>query len=220
MEAFTDTPGPMGIQARDAADGGEGEAGAEQRRGRRIRTVFRLAKVVRDRAIGLWRVRNISDFGMMLLTRSRLPRGERLTVMLSNQVAIDARVIWSDANACGVAFEKPIDSAATLMALVLEQREPGHRAPRIETRLHASIEGEDGIRPITVSNVSQQGIGFGHEASLPPGTRLRVLFDNGVARSAVVRWSEDQRAGVELLDPLSQEDLETILDPAPSDSAA
>ena len=184
---------------------------AERRRGNRIRTVFRVAKVVRDRAVGLWRIRNISDFGMMLLTRSRLPRGEQLTIELSSQVAVDGRVVWSNEDACGIAFDTPIDSAAMLSSLVLERSEGAYRPPRAEASIRACVYGEDGLKPITISDVSQQGLGFRHAASFEPGVRVRVLFEGGLERRGIVRWAEDQRAGLELFDPLSCEELELLL---------
>ena len=189
----------------------DGSQEAERRRGHRIRTVFRIARIVRDRAVGLWRVRNISDFGMMLLTRSRLPRGERLTIELSSQVTIDGRVVWSNEDACGVAFDTPIDSAAMLTRLVLEQREHGYRPPRAEASIRACVYGEDGIQPVTISDVSQQGLGIRHAASFEPGLRVRILFEGGLERRGIVRWADDQKAGLELFDPLSCEDLETLL---------
>ena len=183
----------------------------DRRRGHRIRTVFRIAKVVRDRAVGLWRVRNISDFGMMLLTRSRLPRGERVAIELSSHVTIDGRVVWSNEDACGIAFDKPIDSAAMLTSLVIEQREHGYRPPRAEASIRACVYGEDGIQPVTISDVSQQGLGIRHAAAFQPGLRVRVLFEGGLERRGIVRWAEDQKAGLELFDPLSCEDLEMLL---------
>ena len=187
------------------------EHGADRRRGHRIRTVFRIAKVVRDRAVGLWRVRNISDFGMMLLTRSRLPRGERVAIELSSQVTIDGQVVWSNEDACGIAFDEPIDSAAMLTLLVIEKRERGYRPPRAEANIRACVYGEHGIQPVTISDVSQQGIGLHHSASFEPGVRVRVLFESGLERHGIVRWAEDRRAGLELLDPLSCDELETLL---------
>jgi hypothetical protein len=216
VDTFDDRLGPIDIDASGAAvsyaiAGGDAANGIERRRGHRIRTVFRIAKVIRDRAIGLWRVRNISDFGMMLLTHSRLAPGERLTVALSSQVAIDAHVVWSNDEACGVTFEKPIDSAATLTALVLEQREARHRPPRVETRIRACLYGEDGVQPIVVTDVSQNGVGFSHEVSVRAGLRALMVLESGLERRGIVRWSEDRRAGLELLDPFSCEELETIL---------
>lgn len=41
-------------------------ADADRRGGDRYRTVWRIAKVTRDGDVGLWRVRNMSDRGMML----------------------------------------------------------------------------------------------------------------------------------------------------------
>ncbi|HEX5184603.1 MAG TPA: PilZ domain-containing protein [Allosphingosinicella sp.] len=220
MQAFSDLSGGNGVHASEVIAAGNrlrtqaDEAGAEapeRRRGRRIRTVFRIARVARDHVVSLWRVRNISDFGMALLTHAKPALGERLTVMLSDHVTVDAHVVWANGEGCGIAFEAPIDSAATLTALVQEQREPHYRPPRIEAHIPACIDGENGVHPVIVSDVSQHGIGFRHAASLEPGLRVRVQFDTGVERRGIVRWVQAQRAGVELFDPLSCEELETIL---------
>jgi hypothetical protein len=195
----------------DARPGRDAANADDRRRGGRIRTVFRIAKVARDRAVGLWRVRNISDFGMMLLTRSRVARGERLTITLSSNLTIDGRVVWSSGDACGVAFDAPIDSAALLSALATEKQERDFRPPRVEASIRACIYGEDGVQPVTVSDVSQQGVGFSHASSFQAGVRVRVLFENGLERRGIVRWAGDQRAGVQLFDPLSCDELETLL---------
>jgi hypothetical protein len=182
----------------------------ERRRSQRIRTVFRIAKVARDRAISLWRVRNISDFGMMLLTRARLPRGERLSIALSDTLALDAKVVWSNEEGCGVAFEQPIDSAAVLTSLVAEQRAPRHRPPRLAASLPAAAYGETGVHPIRITDVSQHGLGFAHDGAIGAGMRIMVMFENGLERRGIVRWSEGRNAGLQLLDPFTCTELERI----------
>jgi hypothetical protein len=185
-------------------------APGERRRAQRIRTVFRIARVARDRAIGLWRVRNISDFGMMLLNGARLPRGAPLSIALSDTVALDAKVVWSTREGCGVAFEQPIDSAALLTSLVAEQRGPRHRPPRLPARIRAAAYGESGVHAIRITDVSQHGFGFSHDGAIGSGARLRVVFESGLERRGIVRWSAAGSAGLQLLDPFTCGELESM----------
>ena len=59
----------------------------ERRQGTRLHTVLRVAQVIREHDAGLWRVRNISDRGLMLAAHVQVVPGERLTVNLSRHGA-------------------------------------------------------------------------------------------------------------------------------------
>jgi hypothetical protein len=187
------------------------EAESEERRqSQRLRTVYRVARVVRDRAAGLWRVRNISDFGMMLLTRARPKRGETLSVALSDQVSISARVIWCSDDSCGIAFDQPIDSAALLRSLASEAAAASRRPLRLDADMAATTWGERGIQPVRIGNLSQHGLGFTHDGWARIDMKLLVQFDNGVQRRGIVRWCDGDQAGVQLLDPFTCEDLASV----------
>ena len=51
-------------------------ADLERRADHRFRTIYRVAKVATGCDLGLWRVRNISDRGMMLMTSVQVALGE------------------------------------------------------------------------------------------------------------------------------------------------
>src|SRR3954470_16175218 len=91
--------------------------GAERRSSPRFRTIFRVAQVRRAHDVGLWRIRNISDEGMMLLAAVPVREGEALTITLSDRVTLDAKVQWWDGQRCGIVFDEPIDCAALLEGL-------------------------------------------------------------------------------------------------------
>ena len=93
-----------------------------------------LAAVKREHDMGLWRVRNISDRGIMLATRLEVTPGEPLLINLSDSICVGGRAVWWDGERCGVAFDQPIDCAATLAALVAEQKQPHYRPPRLAVR--------------------------------------------------------------------------------------
>ena len=134
------------------------EEDGERRSAHRLHTVFRIARVMRDRAAGLWRVRNISDFGMMMLTRMRPDKGERLSIALSDKVSIDARVVWCREDCCGVQFDEPIDSAALLKGLAAEQATRGHalrvRAPSPAARLSIELSGLLAAYPRIIQSIA------------------------------------------------------------------
>ena len=196
--------------APDQAPAEGGKVKRERRRSQRIRTVFRVAKVVRDRVAGLWRVRNISDFGMMLRTHVQVSPGERLSIGLSENVAFDGKVVWQEGDCCGIEFEHPINSAKVLRSLVAEQRAPQYRPPRLGTDIHAAAYCENGIRPIRITDISQHGLGFTHDGCFKGGMKTLVMFENGLERRGVVRWATDDRAGLQLLEPFTCDELESI----------
>ncbi|MBL0915246.1 MAG: PilZ domain-containing protein, partial [Sphingopyxis sp.] len=80
----------------------------DRRGGDRYRTVWRIAKVVRDGDVGLWRVRNMSDRGMMLAADVPITVGEHLEIALSDAVSVKGTVVWSEGGRCGVAFDEEV----------------------------------------------------------------------------------------------------------------
>ena len=182
---------------------------AERRGDRRIHTVMRVAKVTRDQDVGLWRVRNISDSGMMLATRAPVSPGERLAVALSEGVVLDARAAWWDGERCGLAFDRPIDCAALLHTLVAEQRAPGYRPPRLPVWTRAIVYCEKGLHTVRLFNLSQHGAGFSHDGCFRAGMATKLLFENGDEHRGVVRWSDGGAAGMYLTEPFPCAQLES-----------
>src|SRR3982751_6670232 len=115
----------------EIAGPGEMPKEAERRASPRYRTIFRVAQVTRAHDVGLWRIRNISDEGMMLLTSVPVQAGEKLMLTLSDRVTLAATALWWDGARCGVAFDETIDCAALLEALGNEQNGARHRPLRL-----------------------------------------------------------------------------------------
>lgn len=183
----------------------------DRRASPRFRTVCFDVKVVRGENAGLFRARNISDTGMMLDTHWRFAAGELVLVKLAESLAILGTVSWCEGGRCGIAFDRPIDCAALLRAgaeLKRDDRRGG--ALRLATMTRAACYGENGIRPVRITDVSHHGMGLAHDGSLAEGMQLRLIAENGIARSAAVRWASPGRAGVRLTEPLSSEELERV----------
>jgi len=195
-------PHPTGLTS-DLAD-------SDRRISNRHCTVYRIAAVEREGDAGFWRVRNISDNGMMLAASVEVTPGERLQIALSDTARLTGEVVWAESGRCGVAFDTPINAAELLKQLAAEQKASSYRAPRLAVRSHATIVTDEGSREVNVVNLSQQGAGLAHEGELPVGTKLELILEGGIRRRGIVRWSRKGQTGVWLTAPLEQADLESI----------
>jgi hypothetical protein len=186
-------------------------ATASDRRGAdRYRTVWRIAKVIRNGDAGLWRVRNISDRGMMLAADVSISVGEQLHIALSDTVQLRGKVVWSDEGRCGVAFDQEVDVADVLKKLAAEQRATGYRQPRLPVQSRAQAVTDEGTGSIELVDLSQHGAGFLHDGHFEVGKELDLILPGGVKRRAIVRWSRAGRGGLWLTQPLDRADLESI----------
>jgi len=177
----------------------------------RFRTVCFDVKLVRGENAGLFRARNISDTGSKLDTHWRLASGERVLIKLSERLAINGMVSWSEAGRCGIAFDRPIDCAALLrVGAELKRDDRRQGALRLETMTRATCYAESGIRAVRITDVSHRGMGLAHDGALAAGMPLKLIAENGVTRSGAVRWATAGRAGVRLVEPLSSEELERV----------
>lgn len=181
----------------------------ERRDSPRFHTVLRVARVIRAHDVGLWRVRNISDRGMMLATRMQVVAGERLSVNLSESVSLEGKAVWWDGERCGVAFDTPIDCAALLEGLVAERKSARYRAPRLSVATRAIAFCDKGLHTVRVYNLSHHGAAFTHDGCFRAGMAAKLHFENGEDYRGVVRWSKDGRAGLFLTEPIPSARLES-----------
>src|SRR4051812_45054837 len=175
---------------------------AERRVSPRFRTIFRVAQVTRAHDVGLWRIRNISDEGMMLLTSVPVQGGEKLTLALSDRVRMAATALWWDGERCGVAFDEPIDCAALLEALGDEQKAPGHRPLRLPVSRRALAYCDRGLHTVHLYDISQHGAGMTHDGCFQAGMTTKLHFESGDEYRGVVRWNRDGKAGIFLVEPI------------------
>lgn len=197
-------------QPRPSAEQEMAAAASDRRGADRYRTVWRIAKIIRNGDAGLWRVRNISDRGMMLAADVPISVGERLEIALSDTVQIRGKVVWSEDGRCGVAFDKEVDVADVLKQLAAEQRATGYRQPRLPVHSRAQAVTDEGTGSIELVDLSQHGAGFLHDGHFEVGKELDLILPGGVKRRAIVRWSRAGRGGLRLTQPLDRADLESI----------
>jgi PilZ domain len=181
----------------------------DRRGGMRFHTVLRVAQVTREHDVGLWRVRNISNDGMMLTSQVQVIPGERLTVNLSDSVSVDGRAVWWDGVRCGVVFDRPIDCSSTLEALVVEQKAPRYRPPRLSVATRAIAYCDKGLHAVRVYNLSHHGAAFTHDGCFEPGMAAKLHLDTGEDYRGIVRWTKDGRAGLYLTERIAGPKLES-----------
>lgn len=178
----------------------------------RHRTVCRIARVSRKTDVGLWRVRNISDDGLMLAADGPTTIGENLEIALSETVILSGCIVWVDEGHCGVAFSSKIDVREVLRTLAEEQRTEGYRALRLAIEAEAILVLPDGAMPIDLVNISQSGAGFRFDGVIDPETEVELLLPGSeLKRRALVRWSSGGRGGLWFTERLDRAELESIV---------
>ncbi|SEH12734.1 PilZ domain-containing protein [Sphingopyxis sp. YR583] len=199
-----------GFRDEERAAGADG-SGAERRSSGRYRTICRVARVRRGADAGLWLVRNISNEGLMLAADVAATVGEPIEIALSETVNLAGAIVWADGGRFGVAFDAPIDAAATLRALAAEQRAEGYRALRLPIEIEAVVALRGDARAIDLVDISQSGAGFVFGEALEVGAELDLLLPGGdLRRHALVRWARGTRGGLWFTRPLDRADLETL----------
>lgn len=192
------------------ADQSKSHAVGERRSNQRARTVYRVARVHARGDMGLARIHNISDDGMMLTLGYPVALDDRVEVELTETLSVDGSVVWHDGVRCGIKFVRPIDTTAVLRAIVDEARKGSARALRLPIRGTARSASQAGTHRVSILDVSQRGMKLAHNGSFTPGLAVKISTDWGVDRRGVVRWSRDGIAGLILSEPFTIEELGSI----------
>lgn len=179
----------------------------ERRRGPRLRTVYRIAMVRSGDRIGLWRVHNISDHGLMLAGGSARA-GDRLDISLSETKTLSGSVMWAADGRCGVQFYVPIDCASLLRHLVAERRAPAYRPPRLALAAPAVVHADHGASHVQIVNLSQQGMGIAHDGEFHPGMTAKIQMPDGTEYRGRICWPDAERASVQLREIIPAERLQ------------
>jgi len=184
-------------------------SGALHRQETRLCTVYLFAAASTETDEGLCRVKNISDQGMMVITGLDVTVGEEISITLSDAITLSAEIKWADEGRIGLQFSRPIDSASILDALT-EKGSRTHRPPRLVIGLVGTAVTDEGIQPIRALDISQTGMKIAYDGSLEPGTRIKVVLENGLTQRGVVKWSKNQVAGLRFLKPIPHEMVDSV----------
>jgi hypothetical protein len=187
-------------------------AAAPERRGTpRLRTVYRVARILAAGDQGLARVHNISDGGLMLSTALILGPGDPVQVDLSESCTLTGKVAWSSEGRCGIEFDAPIDSAAILKQLYEERHAVDWRPLRLTHSMALHVSSALGSQVVMLRDISQAGMKVAHDGRFTPGLPVKLLLGPDIERRGVVRWTKTGLAGIFLTDILSVEELGSLL---------
>ncbi|HYZ48311.1 MAG TPA: PilZ domain-containing protein [Sphingomonas sp.] len=179
----------------------------ERRANHRLRTVYCVSRVSANGDLGLARLLNISNEGMMLSHSLDVRPGDHLRVDLSEDRSYETRVIWRDGLHCGVRLRAPIDCVETVKGLCEDRRACAGRPLRLPLSKEAMASSELGLHRIRLQDVSQNGLNVFHDGRFKEGLAVKVRLAAGIERRGVVRWLQDGRAGIALRDLLTVEQL-------------
>lgn len=196
------TADPTGIDITDAKPDGRSST--------RIRTTFRIARVLADADQGLAHLRDVSDDGVGLRLYMSVLLGDALIVQLGDHITVTGKVVWTCGSNCGIKLDEAVDSVVLLSDLAREGGRASARPMRLPAATKAVTRSTNGVRLVDVVDISQRGMKVRHGDSFTVGLSVRITLPSGTEVHGVVRWSRDGLAGLMLLDPLSVEQLGSV----------
>lgn len=176
-----------------------------------LATVNRVARLTVGCETGLARVHRISDVGLEISSIMTLQFGQVALLDLSETVSANATVFGRDGKRYCLGFQQRVDCAALLRELVAEARTSRARPLRLTTpSMRANGTSANGIHQLEVLDISQRGMKVRHDGSLQAGLRVCIQLPNGRECRGIVQWVKDGRAGLQLLDLLSADELGSV----------
>ena len=186
------------------------EIDGDRRSDKRMVTTFRLIEVHHEGDKGLAWCRNISDGGMKLDLGMHVELNDTVSVAFSPTSTLRGKVIWVNGNKCGVRFDDQIDSTELLKRTAAELRSQYARAPRLEADLPARVYFDGVTKGSVIHDISLRGMKVASDSDFKPGLKVNIILNSERELRGVVRWTQDNYAGLFLLEPLSVADLGSI----------
>lgn len=171
--------------------------GPPERRGHeRHVKILRVGVLVIDGRRELCLIRNISAGGLMAHVYSSLKPDQRVIVELKTHEPIAGRIAWvRDANV-GVAFDTSADIEALLANPTNLDNGWRARSPRIEVDRAAIVRVDGVASSARIRDISQSGVKLETRAALTVNGDVVVIPDGLDPIAGVVRWRDDERAGI------------------------
>jgi len=174
---------------------------ADRRNQERHVTVLRVAKLSTPRSEEFCLVRNISAGGMMAHIYSELEIGDTVHAEISSGQPISGKILWRREGVAGIGFDESVDPSSILSGV--DRPPTPQRAPRVGIEVRARIRVGAQYRSVTVCNISQGGASISPPEPGELGEKL-ILMANGLPPIAgVVRWQDQENAGIKFDVPLS-----------------
>ena len=152
-------------------------------------------------------VRKISAGGAVLHVDGPVEVGERLDLELMTGAQLDGIVAWRRGSEVGIRFDEPIDVFAIIAQDIVSQPGERRRMPRVELTCQALLETATGTELVTTRDISQGGAKIQVPFRLVPEEPILIKLDGMEPLKGVVRWSDDQLAGIAFVPELRWQEL-------------
>ena len=152
-------------------------------------------------------VRKLTAGGAVLHVDHPVYVGQRLELELMNGTPLDGQVAWSRGSEVALRFDEKIDVFALIAHDIVSQPGERRRMPRVELTCPALLETPTGTEYVTTRDISQGGAKIDVPNRLQAETRITITLDGMHPVDGVVRWSQDNVAGIAFLPELRWQDL-------------
>jgi hypothetical protein len=152
-------------------------------------------------------VRKISAGGAVLHVDHPVQLGERMELVLMNGAPLDGIVAWQRGTEVGLRFDTRIDVFSFIAQDIVRQPGERRRMPRVELSCAALLEVGNGTEYVTTRDISQGGAKIDVPKTLRPEDKVTLVLDGLPPVPGVVRWSQDNVAGIAFVPELRWQDL-------------
>lgn len=184
--------------------------GVERRRSARTLTVLRVVRVVAGHERGLARLVNISDHGLRIATRLDLLLGDEIAVDLSDRCSLAGRVIWRTPEHCAIRFLVPVDCVALLRRLAKDRASEDRMALGLVLDKPVLARSDLGLQTVRLRHIAQRAARIAHDGRLQQGMLIKLTIAPSIECHGVIHASRDGVAEVDLLRPLSPDQLGSV----------
>ena len=152
-------------------------------------------------------IRKISAGGAVVHVDHHVEIGERLELELMTGEQLGGTIAWRRGSEAGLRFDEPVDVFAIIAQDIVSQPGERRRMPRVETVCSALLETAAGTELITTRDISQGGVKVDVPFDLKADERVTVTVDGLPPIQGVVRWSQDNVAGIAFLPEMRWQEL-------------
>ena len=152
-------------------------------------------------------VRKISAGGAVVHVDHQVAVGERLELELMTGEQLGGTIVWRRGSEAGLRFDAPVDVFAIIAQDIVSQPGERRRMPRVETVCSALLETAAGTELVTTRDISQGGVKIDVPFDLAAEQRVTVTVEGLPPIQGVVRWSQDNVAGIAFLPELRWQEL-------------
>jgi PilZ domain-containing protein len=152
-------------------------------------------------------IRKISAGGAVVHVDHRVEVGDRLELELMTGEQLGGTIAWRRGSEAGLRFDAPVDVFAIIAQDIVSQPGERRRMPRVETVCSALLETAAGTELVTTRDISQGGAKIDVPFDLVPEQRVTITVEGLPAIQGVVRWSENNVAGIAFLPEMRWQEL-------------